>query len=380
MLLSIFIAALVVSLLVCIALIRTQHLHARLSMDNSSGVQKFHVNPTPRIGGVPLFLGVLLAALVSQLAHDHVGKLFGNLLLASIPVFLAGLTEDMTKRVSPLWRLLAAFTSAGLAAWLSGCILPKLGIIGVDYLLQIFPAVAVLFTVFAVGGVCHSINIIDGYNGLMGGVVLSVTGALAYVSLAVGDLPLLAVCLALAGGILGFLVWNFPKGMIFAGDAGAYLAGFMLAELAVLLVARHPGVVSPWFPFLVLIYPVFETIFSIWRKKFLRKMSPGLPDGLHFHMLVYKRLVRWMVGSREVSHLTRRNSLTAPYLWGVALFSITPALLLWKVEWALQVSAILFVIGYVWVYRRLVTFRAPRALVLRKNLSNVKLGRGVYRK
>ena len=374
MLLSIFITALITSLVLCIILIHTQHLHASLSMDSSAGVQKFHAKPTPRIGGVPVFLGMVLAALVAQFAHDNVGKLFGGLLLAGLPVFFAGLAEDLTKRVSPLWRLLAAFASAGLAAWLSSSILPKLGIPGVDYLLQAFPAVAVLFTVFAVGGVCHSINIIDGYNGLMGGVALFVTAAIAYVALAVGDLSLLAVCLALGGGMLGFLVWNFPRGMIFAGDAGAYLVGFLLAELAVLLVGRHPGAVSPWFPLLLLIYPVFETVFSIWRKKFIRKMSPGLPDGLHFHMLVYKRLVRWMVGSKEAKHLTRRNSLTTPYLWGVALFSIAPALLLWKSEWALQLCALLFVVGYVWLYRRLVSFRAPRALMLRRRCTDTRSG------
>nr|WP_283773169.1 hypothetical protein [Craterilacuibacter sp. RT1T] len=185
----------------------------------------------------------------------------------------------------------------------------------------------------------------------------------AIVSLAVGDMPLLALSLAMVGSMLGFLVWNFPRGLIFAGDAGAYLAGFILAELAVLLVARHLGVVSPWFPLLLLIYPVFETLFSIWRRKW-RKSAAGLPDSLHFHQMVYKRLVRWMVGSKEAKHLTRRNSQTAPYLWGGALCSIMPALLFWRVQWALQLCTILFVIAYVWAYRRLVRFRVPKKLVL----------------
>lgn len=365
MLLSIFIAALLTSLAGCIVLIHTQHLHARLSMDTSNGVQKFHANPTPRIGGLPVFLGMVVAALVSQFAHDHVGKLFGGLLLAGLPVFLAGLAEDLTKRVSPLWRLLAAFTSAGLAAWLSGSILPKLGIPGVDYVLQAFPAVAILFTVFAVGGVCHSINIIDGYNGLMGGVALFVLAAFGYTALAVGDLELLVLCLAGAGAIFGFLVWNYPRGLIFAGDAGAYFIGFLLAQIAVLLVNRHPDAVSPWFPLLVLIYPVLETLFSIYRRK-KRNVPAGLPDSLHFHQIVYKRLVRWMVGSQEAKHLTQRNSKTAPYLWGVALFSIMPALLFWKTQWMLQLCAVIFVFVYIWAYRQLVTFRAPSVLLLRK--------------
>ncbi|MFC3626310.1 glycosyltransferase [Vogesella amnigena] len=373
MLLAVLFSSLLASLLAGMLLIRTQHLHAKLSMDHDlDGVQKFHAKPTPRIGGVPILAGLLAGCMVMMLAPLADRAVLWGVQLATAPVFIAGLIEDLTKKVSPLIRLLAAFVSAVIALFSVNAVLPGVGIAGLDYLLTAMPMLAMVLTVFAVGGVCHSINIIDGYNGLMGGVVVFASLAIAYVSLAVGDIPLLSVCLALVGSVIGFMVWNFPLGMIFAGDAGAYLVGFVLAELAVLLVARHPGVVSPWFPLLVLIYPVFETLFSIWRKKFLRKMSPGLPDGLHFHMLVYKRLVRWMVGSKEAKHLTRRNSLTAPYLWGVALFSMMPALLFWKVEWALQLCTLLFVAAYMWIYRRLVTFHAPRLLVLRKASSHAK--------
>ncbi|TIC78976.1 MraY family glycosyltransferase [Crenobacter intestini] len=372
MLLTIFFCSLLASLLVGILLIRTQHLHAKLSMDHDlGGVQKFHATPTPRIGGVPMLGGLLAGGAVLMWVAPAERALFWGVLLAAAPVFVAGLVEDLTKKVSPLVRLLAAFASAAIALFSVDGVLPGFGVPGLDQLLAMLPLLAMVLTVFAVGGVCHSVNIIDGYNGLMGGVALLAFSAIAYVSLAVQDLPLLALSLSAAAAVLGFLVWNFPRGMIFAGDAGAYLVGFLLAELAVLLVARHPGVVSPWFPLLLLIYPVFETVFSIWRRK-KRKAAAGLPDSMHFHQMVYKRLVRWMVGSKEAHQLTRRNSLTAPYLWGVSLFSIMPALLFWKVEWALQLCALLFVAGYVWAYRRLVTFRAPRVLVLRKARPHAK--------
>lgn len=373
MLLAVVFTALLVSLLTGMLLIRTQQFHAHLSMDHDlGGVQKFHAAPTPRIGGVPVLAGLLASgALLLVAGPEAEYRLYWGVLLSAGPVFLAGLVEDLTKKVSPLIRLLAAFASAAIAIWSVGGLLPALGIPGIDPLLASFPVAAMLLTIFAAGGVCHSINIIDGYNGLMGGVALLAFGALAYVSLAVGDLPLLALCLAAAAAVLGFLLWNFPHGMIFAGDAGAYLVGFLLAELAVLLVARHPGVVSPWFPLLLLIYPVFETLFSIWRRK-KRQAAAGLPDSMHFHQMIYKRMVRWMVGSKEAKHLTRRNSLTAPYLWGVALFSIMPALLFWRHQWALQLCALLFVFAYIWAYRRLVTFRAPRLLVLRKANPNPK--------
>ena len=113
---------------------------------------------------------------------------------------------------------------------------------------------------------------------------------------------------------LGFLLWNWPRGLIFLGDGGAYFIGYLVAVLSFLLVARHRGVVTPWYPFLLFIYPVFETLFSIWRRKVVRGASPGLPDGLHLHQLVFRRLVRWAVGRKDAASLTLRNSLTAPYL------------------------------------------------------------------
>nr|WP_294867085.1 glycosyltransferase [uncultured Pseudogulbenkiania sp.] len=368
---GLFFAALLSALIVAVAVIHSAHLHAHLSMDGDlSGPQKFHTTPTPRVGGVPIMAGLIVSSLVAWFLRLEE---FAYLLMASVPVFLAGLAEDLTKKVRPLYRLLFAFVSAMLAVWLLGAKLAWLGVPVLDTALLVVPGLALLVTIFAVGGVCHAVNIIDGYNGLMGGVAMVIAGALAYVSFQVADWSLLAISLSLLGAVLGFFVWNFPRGMIFAGDAGAYLVGFLLAEISVLLVVRHPDAVSPWFPLLLMIYPVFETIFSIYRKKFVRKMSPGMPDGLHFHMLIYKRLVRWMVGQREAKHLLRRNSLTAPYLWGVSLFSVMPAVLFWENERVLQFCCVLFVASYIWLYRRIVQFRAPRWLVLRRVDSRPRL-------
>lgn len=369
MFICLFFGGLLTSMVMAIAIIRSAHLHAHLSMDGDlSGPQKFHATPTPRVGGIPIMAGLMLAATIAW--HEDLPE-FASLLIAGLPVFLAGLAEDVTKRVYPLYRLLFAFVSAAMAAWLLGAVLPALGIPGLDDALMSMSWLALLVTVFAVGGVCHATNIIDGYNGLMGGVAMTMAAALAYVSFAVGDTVLLAISVSLMGAILGFLVWNFPRGMIFAGDAGAYLVGFLLAEVSVLLVVRHPGVVSPWFPMLLMIYPVFETVFSIYRRK-KRQAAAGLPDSMHFHQMVYKRLVRWMVGKREAKHLLRRNSLTAPYLWSVALFSVMPATLFWQHEWVLQLCCALFVLMYVWLYRRIVQFRAPRWLVLRRVESDTR--------
>jgi UDP-N-acetylmuramyl pentapeptide phosphotransferase/UDP-N-acetylglucosamine-1-phosphate transferase len=139
----------------------------------------------------------------------------------------------------------------------------------------------------------------------------------------------------------------------------------MAGELSVLLVLRHPEV-SPWFPLLLMIYPIFETLFSIYRRRFLRGVSPGLPDGIHLHTLVYKRLVRWAVGSVEAKEIIRRNALTAPYLWLLSSLAMFPAMLFWRSTPILMGFTFAFAVVYIWLYRRIVRFKTPRKLMLHK--------------
>ena len=106
------------------------------------------------------------------------------------------------------------------------------------------------------------------------------------------DLDLLVIYISIVlGGLVGIFFLNFPNGKIFLGDGGAYLIGFILALIALLLV-KSSNTVSPWFPFLVLIYPVFETLFSMYRKNVIRNIPMSSPDGAHLHMLVYGRVIR----------------------------------------------------------------------------------------
>lgn len=360
--LLILLGAFCCSFVVGVLLVRFRHLHDRFSCDHDlAGVQKFHATPVPRIGGIPVMAGLVAGVLILV---SLTGASLGLLLLAvAQPAFISGLAEDLTKRVGPLSRLLATFLAAALGFWLLDAGLSRLDVPGVDQLLRFHWTTSFLFTVFAVGGVAHSINIIDGYNGLAGMVAVFILMALTYVAFKVHDPQLMGLCFAATGAVLGFLLWNFPRGAIFAGDGGAYLIGFLIAELSVLLVARHPEV-SPWFPLLLVIYPVFETLFSIYRRKFLQGRPVGAPDALHLHQMVYRRLVRWMIGSKEARHMTRRNSMTSPYLWTLSSLSVVPAMLFWNNSLVLIGCAALFVLIYLCLYRMIVRFRSPRWMVL----------------
>lgn len=352
--------AFVSSLCVTLWVVRAAKKRGGRTLDHDvSGPQKFHARPVPRIGGVGIVVGLVAAiSLMAAGANLPAGVLALQLLVCGIPAFAFGLLEDLTKRIRPSTRLAATAVSAGLAIWVMGAIITRTDIALVDWLVAV-PAGAVLVTVFAVTGIANSVNIIDGFNGLASMCVVIMLAALAYVSSMVGDGAITLLALSGIGAVLGFFIWNFPAGLIFLGDGGAYFLGFYVAELSILLLLRNPSV-SPLFPLLVCIYPVFETLFSIYRRRFIRALPPSMPDGIHLHSLIYRRLLRWAVGDRTAKDLTRRNSMTSPYLWVLCMFSVIPATLLWDNSRMLAAMLGLFALSYVALYWRIVRFKSPR--------------------
>lgn len=340
-------------------IIRYSHLSGQIVSDYTTGPQKMHMGMVPRVGGLGVFIGVLAAG--SMLFLRHISPDSDVLLIAAVivlPAFVSGLAEDLTKRIPPWARLLSALASAVLGAYILGAVIHRTGVPVFDDLLSFWPA-ALIFTMFAVAGMAHATNIIDGFNGLSAGVSLLCLLALAYVAFEVGDLMVFHICLGAAGAILGFLIWNYPAGLIFLGDGGAYLIGTMIAECAVLLVARNPQV-SPWLPVLILIYPIIETLFTIYRRMFVRRQMPDKPDALHLHSLIYRRFLGWVLASpNEARLIIRHNAMTAPYLWGLTILCIIPAVLLYRHTGWLILMVVLFASFYVWLYGCIVKFRTP---------------------
>jgi UDP-N-acetylmuramyl pentapeptide phosphotransferase/UDP-N-acetylglucosamine-1-phosphate transferase len=164
------------------------------------------------------------------------------------------------------------------------------------------------------------------------------------------------------GAVFGFFVWNYPLGLVFLGDGGAYFLGFWVAVLGILLVQRNE-VVSPMFPLLLCAYPMFETLFSMYRRKVVRGRPVGLPDATHLHSLIYRRLMRWAIGRQDAANLLRRNSMTSPYLWLICSMSAVPAVLSWDNTEVLGGFIVAFCLLYLTLYRAIVRFRTPRMLV-----------------
>lgn len=336
-----------------------------LALDTDfDAVQKVHSHSVARIGGLPIFLAVVIGAGISVWRVPAMSAWLSSLLLCSFIAFIGGILEDYTGNVSAMRRLLLTMAAALLGYFLVDARLDRIdipyGSLPLKYAWLMLP-----LTVLAVAGIANAVNIIDGFNGLASVVCICMFISLGYVAAQVGDVFVVVTALMVAGAAAGFLIWNYPVGLIFLGDGGAYFLGFMLGELALLLVVRNPQV-STWYAALLLIYPAFETIFSAYRRMFVRGKSPAMPDGIHLHSLIFRRIVQWAIGRKEARALMRRNALTSPYLWMFSLMAVIPATVFWRNTGILIFFCLLFIVSYVWLYARIVRFKSPRWLIWRK--------------
>jgi UDP-N-acetylmuramyl pentapeptide phosphotransferase/UDP-N-acetylglucosamine-1-phosphate transferase len=343
------------SMALCLMVLTTQRFHAHVSLDDDlNSVQKLHESPVPRIGGLPVFIA-LFATLLWVLPAQ--GEPFTLALLATcMPVFVAGLWEDLTKRVSARQRLMWAMVSGLIACWLLDAVLVDLGLPWVNSVLSFAP-VAVFFSAFAMAGMANAINIIDGLNGLASGVVCLIAIALGVLAAAHGDTLLLSVCMALAFSVFGFWLFNFPFGKIFLGDGGAYLMGLLIGVLSIVLKLRNPGV-DAWTVLSIVAYPVVEVLFSIYRRVRI-KAAPDQPDFAHFHQLVQRCLVDMVRKHRANVVGSQLNSNATPFLWCFCLFSLMLAFAGMQFgfgAFGFLATAIIYVISYQWLARWVLKF------------------------
>jgi len=338
---------------------------ARFGVDHQDGVQKVHLSQVPRIGGVAVFAsfasGLLLLA---WLTGERIAE-SAYIIVSLLPAFGIGLLEDVSRKASAVSRLIVPMIGAALAWWLLDAKLLRVDVPVLDSVLAIHPAVAFSFTLFAVCGTSHATNIVDGCNGLSSFVGMVVLAALGIVAFDVGDHLVATAAVVGFAALSGFFFWNFPLGRIFIGDGGAYMIGFLIAVLSILLV-RHNPEVSPWFPLTAMFYPIWETLYSMYRRRVVRRSPMMRPDKLHLHQLVYYRAVKFMTQSQSVLDQAMRSAIAATYLWVVALMCVIPAVLFWDEPLFLKLTNLLFIGSYLVMHSTLVRFRVPRMFQIRR--------------
>jgi UDP-N-acetylmuramyl pentapeptide phosphotransferase/UDP-N-acetylglucosamine-1-phosphate transferase len=334
--------AFAISAAVMVLIVLTQRWHGLWSYDSTKGVQKTHQGKVPRIGGIALFIAIWLT--VTQL-NSASQEILNTVLILTAIAFSFGLLEDLTKKVSVAIRLWATLLPGVFAYFLTGYSLNYFGIAPIDWILQ-WTVLSVLFTAFAVCGITHAINMIDGYNGLAGWSAVWILLGLFAMSTACSDRELALISLVFVGATAGFLLLNWPWGKVFLGDGGTYFLGSSIACLCVLLVLRNPTV-SPFACLVLCSYPVIEALYSIWRRVKNKKCS-GKPDRLHLHQLIGEKLIYPALGKSQSS--SAKSGATG---FAISLFCVPTAVMTYALYDEQNTLIILFCalsFGYILLY------------------------------
>lgn len=267
----------------------TARLAARLGFLDRPAPRRLHQTPTPRHGGIPLFLAFLTALTVSlsfpRSDVNEPAKLIG-LMLGLTVVALVGAYDD-ARELGAFPQLATQVLAAGIAV-ASGVVIREipnpLGALPI----QLPELVAVVFTVFWIVGMMNTINWLDGLDGLAAGVTAIASAVLFIHTFRLMQYSLALLPLALAGAALGFLIFNFTPAKIFLGS-GAYLLGFALAVLSIIGGAKVATAL------LVLAIPILDVGWQI-LNRVRTGHSPFEADRGHLH----HRLYDFRISSRAI--------------------------------------------------------------------------------
>ncbi len=304
--------------------------------NDHAAVQASHTGDPLRLGGVAVTAGLVFGAWLLSGRSSGAYTLF--LLATVVPVFAAGLWEDLGHGVSPAGRFLAAVFAASMAVALLGLWVTRGDAWGLDGIMGFAPA-AVFFTIVLAALFCHAVNLIDGMNGLAATVVIFSALGIAYVAGEAGLTQISVLALLLASAAFGFQLLNWPSAKLFLGDAGAYGLGHILVWLGISVIALAPDVAVPAV-ILLLFYPFADTFHTVTRRALEHKKITE-PDRMHLHQKIRRGLeIVWIGrGRREVS-----NPLTTVVMLPITAGPVLTGVLVWH-QPALAWAALLAFVG-----------------------------------
>jgi len=231
----------------------------RLGVVDVPGGRRVNQLPVPRLGGLGLFLGVLVPAL----AFLHVGHETRGLLLGATVAVTVGIVDDF--RGLPWYaklggQIAAAAVPAGFGVWIDRFTLPFVGI-------HTLPSsVGIPLTIVWIVAIMNMVNFLDGLDGLAAGVTAIAGLTFSVIALSLGKVDAAILSAIVFGACVGFLRHNFYPARIFMGDSGALLLGYVLATTAVQGLLKTAATVALFFPLLVLAVPIVDTTFVVVRR------------------------------------------------------------------------------------------------------------------
>lgn len=232
-----FLLAAIVSMLVIPVIIRYSR---KLNMvddpeaDKDETFRKMHKVPIPTMGGVGIFTGFIAATTIwTILKFDN---MYAVIVAGLVVLFVMGMYDDRNNL--PAWKKFLVQFAVAFAIAIFGVTIPSLfGLFGFQYL---DPLVQIAFTVFLVVGLTNAFNLIDGIDGLAGGLAFINSLVLGTLLIINGNLHFSVLAFGFAGALLGFLRYNFNPAKIFMGDTGSLVIGFMMAVLGIAVIMPDP--------------------------------------------------------------------------------------------------------------------------------------------
>lgn len=269
----------------------------------------FHKKSTPRWGGIAFFLGV-----VPMVFFLDTESAWTSYAIASCIILGIGIIDDRFSLGCKI-KFLANIVAATIVIFSGNTVVHTLGSSGSFGSVEL-GWFAIPFTYLGIVGVTNAINLLDGLNGLAGGVSLLGFLFLGIAAAAAGNFAVAMACFAFVGALTAFLLFNFPKARIFMGDSGSLFLGFSLSVMAIAVTQSASAPVSPIFPVLVLLIPLFDTL-RVMIMRVLRKRHPFQADKSHLHHLLVRS---------KISPVT-----AVLLLWATtAVFGVTGLLMLTK--------------------------------------------------
>lgn len=303
------------------------------------GGRKTHEAPTPRIGGVAVFLGFVAgmafaAQMTGLLFRIPQGVYWRALMFAATGLFLVGLIDDLW-RLSFRWKFAAQIVAA-VYVWQAGFRIDVISHpLGGDLDLGML---SLPLTVLWVVGITNAVNLIDGLDGLATGIALIITLTVGVIAFDRHLLGVTAASVTLAGALAGFLRYNFNPARIFLGDSGSLFLGFVLAVTSVRGSQKGTTAVAILVPLLVLGLPLLDTGFAVFRRT-LRIGTRGMrtDNALRYIAKNYQHV--FLPDRGHIHHrlldlgLSHRNAVIVLYCVGTAFALAAFGMVLIKSLW-----------------------------------------------
>ena len=304
--------------------------------------QAFHLSPTYRLGGITIYISLILVFVYSFFYYDI---LYIDYFSFCTLFFLLGLMDDIKIDLAPKFRLLLMTCLLILLIIFNDFYVEKTGLEFLNNLLAI-DIFSLFFICLCFLFIINGSNLIDGFNGLLGIHSLLILFILFFINFSNQSNGIIYMLFCAILLILIFLLFNFPKAQMFLGDGGAYLIGALISVSIVKTSILNPQV-SPFFFCILLFYLFFEVFFSFFRKLLFARQSPLLPDNKHLHMYLYKFLLK-----------KNKNKLNSNYMVSVYanltyLFLLMPAIFFMKDGLFCRFYFFLLIIIYIYFYKTL---------------------------